>query len=365
MIAEFSRLCPSGGVNLRHAQIRILTESSAYGSPHLARPKCRWPAACRCRCWLRADNRPWHSSRQPSQAAAKGRGPLKITDVKAILTAPAGIRLVVVKVTTSEPGLYGLGCATFTQRARVVATAVDEYLRPFLIGKDATQIEDISQSAWLSSYWRNGPVLNNALSGVDMALWDILGKRAGLPVYQLLGGKCRKAVDTYRHASGGSLEAVEESVKRYQSQGYRHIRVQVGVPGQATYGSGGTAARRRCCRTEADSAERDNNRVETWEPKPYCRLVPKLFEHLRKKLGDEVELLHDFIAQVLSQMLEQFRHQAAVGFRLPGFDAAIVSLHAELVGLGLEQHCRASQRCHAREPFVACPGTATCTRMWR
>src|SRR5437667_8283035 len=119
-------------------------------------------------------------SQQPAtvpQNVAKGQGPLKITDVKAILTAPAGIRLVVVKVTTSEPGLYGLGCATFTQRARVVATAVDEYLRPFLIGKDATQIEDISQSAWLSSYWRNGPVLNNALDGVDMALWDSVGQR--------------------------------------------------------------------------------------------------------------------------------------------------------------------------------------------
>ena len=104
-----------------------------------------------------------------SQAASKGTGPLKITDVKAILTGPANIRLIVVKVTTSEPGLYGLGCATFTQRARVVETAVKEYLRPFLIGKDATQIEDISQSAWLSSYWRNGPVLNNALSGIDQA----------------------------------------------------------------------------------------------------------------------------------------------------------------------------------------------------
>src|SRR4029078_7613587 len=159
---------------------------------------------------------------------APKRGPLKITDVKAILTAPAGIRLVVVKVTTSEPGLYGLGCATFTQRARLVATAVDEYLKPFLVGKDPTQIEDISQSAWLSSYWRNGPVLNNALSGVDMALWDILGKRAGLPLYQVMGGRCRRGVDTYRHASGSSLEDVEDSVRRYQSQGYRHIRVQVG-----------------------------------------------------------------------------------------------------------------------------------------
>src|SRR4051812_38921157 len=246
-----------------------------------------------------------------SQSVAKGQGPLKITDVKAILTAPAGIRLVVVKVTTSEPGLYGLGCATFTQRARVVETAVNEYLRPFLIGKDAMQIEDISQSAWLSSYWRNGPVLNNALSGVDMALWDILGKRAGLPVYQLLGGKCRTAVDTYRHASGSSLEAVEESVKRYQSEGYRHIRVQVGVPGQSTYGSRGAT---QGTTGAVDPTERDNNRIQTWDPKPYCRLVPKLFEHLRQKLGDEVELLHDMhervppiLAMQLVKDLEQYR----------------------------------------------------------
>ena len=218
--------------------------------------------------------------------------PLKITDVKAILTAPAGIRLVVVKVTTSEPGLYGLGCATFTQRPRVVATAVNDYLRPFLLGKDATQIEDIHQSAWLSSYWRNGPVLNNAISGVDMALWDILGKRSGLPLYQVLGGKCRTAVDTYRHASGASFDEVEASVRRYQSEGYRHIRVQVSVPGQSTYGSrGGTPGQR-------DDTERDNNRINTWNPKPYCLLVPKLFEHLRHKLGDEVELLHDIHERV-------------------------------------------------------------------
>src|SRR5207237_7628333 len=183
------------------------------------------------------------------------RPSLKITDVKTSLTAPAGIRLVVVKVLTSEPGLYGLGCATFTQWARVVETAIDRYLKPFVLGKDPLQIEDIYQSSFVSSYWRNGPVLGNALSGIDMALWDILGKRAGLPVYQLLGGKCRDAVDTYRHASGRTLQDVETAARRYMEQGYRHVRAQVAVPGFSTYGAGARGAA---------TAPR-NDRKETWE----------------------------------------------------------------------------------------------------
>ncbi len=224
-----------------------------------------------------------------AQAAMRGLPPVKIRDVKCILTAPNGIRLVVVKVETSEPGLYGIGCATFTQRARVVATAVEEYLRPFLMGKDVDQIEDIWQSSFVSSYWRNGPVLNNAISGVDMALWDIKGKRANMPVYQLLGGKCRESADLYAHASGRDAQEVADQARKYMEQGYRYVRVQVAVPGYSTYGAGPGRL------PSAPPARSTEYRLttRTWEPGPYVRVVPKVFEQLRAKLGDEVELLHD------------------------------------------------------------------------
>src|SRR4051812_35103592 len=151
--------------------------------------------------------------RQAGGASPK-LSPLKITRVKAILTAPARTRLCVVKVETSEPGLYGVGCATFTQRIRTVVTAVNEYLAPFLAGKDPDNIEDIWQAMYQSSYWRNGPVLMNALSGVDAALWDMKAKRLGVPLYQLLGGKCRTGIPIYRHAAGRTQEAVADAARR-------------------------------------------------------------------------------------------------------------------------------------------------------
>ena len=138
---------------------------------------------------------------------------LKITNVKTILTAPGGIDLAVVKVETNEPGLYGLGCATFTQRIFAVKSAIDEYMAPFLIGKDPTRIEDIWQSGAVSGYWRSGPIMNNALSGVDMALWDIKGKLAGMPVYDLLGGKCRDGIPLYCHTDGGDEVEVEDNIR--------------------------------------------------------------------------------------------------------------------------------------------------------
>jgi mannonate dehydratase len=246
---------------------------------------------------------------QEKPASTRGLPPLKITDIKTILTAPNRIRLVVVKVMTSEPGLYGLGCATFTQRAYVVQTAVDQYLKPFLVGRNPDEIEDIWQSSYVSSYWRNGPVLFNAMSGVDMALWDIKGKRANMPVYQLLGGKCRFGADLYFHASGRDFQEVEDSARKAMERGYRHVRVQASVPGLATYGARGAGGA-----SEQGEVVGPTNPRAIWEPAAYARMLPKLFEHLRNKLGDEVELLHDVHERVtlyqgiqLCKDLEKYR----------------------------------------------------------
>jgi mannonate dehydratase len=205
-------------------------------------------------------------------------GDITITDVKTILTAPDKVNLVVVKVETSEPGLYGLGCATFTQRYLAVKTAIDEYMKPFVIGKDPRRIEDIWQSAWVSSYWRNGPVLNNAISGIDMALWDIKGKLAGMPVYQLLGGKCREAVAVYRHADGRDVKEVEENVRAYMEQGYHYIRCQMGLYGGIN---------------QKFNSPANALPGAYYDPDAYSRGVLRLFEHLRAQIGFEVELCHD------------------------------------------------------------------------
>lgn len=224
---------------------------------------------------------------------------LAIRSVRTIVTAPAGIDLVVVKVETTEPGLYGLGCATFTQRALAVKTAVDAYLAPLLAGRDPRRSEDIWQSAFSSSYWRSGPVLNNALSGVDMALWDIKGKLAGVPLYDLLGGKCREAAAVYRHADGRDAGEVADNVLRFIAQGCRHVRCQMG-------GYGGNAA--------LPAAPSGALPGAYFDPAAYARSVPRLFEAVRARVGPDVELLHDVHERLvpaeavrLAKELEPFR----------------------------------------------------------
>lgn len=222
-------------------------------------------------------------------AYAKGMAPVKIKSVKAIATAPQGSNLIVVKVETTEPGLYGLGCATFTQRAAVVVVAINTYLNEFCVGKDVDNIEDMWQNAYVSSYWRNGPVLNNALSGLDQALWDIKGKRAGMPVYQLLGGKVRFAIPCYTHAGGRTPEEAVESVKKFQEQGFKYIRIQ-----QGGYGAVGTDQKKPDFKEAGFGYEGDSY----MNVKYYLKSVPEMFAAVRKGCGDEVELLHDIHERV-------------------------------------------------------------------
>jgi mannonate dehydratase len=181
-------------------------------------------------------------------------------------------------VITSEPGLYGLGCATFTQRFHAVHTAIEKHLKPFVVGRDVSRIEELWQMAMVHSYWRNGPVLSNAISGVDQALWDIKGKQAGMPVYQLLGGKCREAAAVYSHAGGRAPEEVVDSVRKFMENGYRYIRIQMG-------GYGGEAGKLVKPDGAPDGAY--------FDPRDYARRTLRMLEHVRTVIGDEVELLHD------------------------------------------------------------------------
>jgi mannonate dehydratase len=229
------------------------------------------------------------------QQATRAMPSPRIKDVQVIATAPAGSRLTVVKIVTDQDGLYGYGCGTFTQRAEAVNTAIEKYLRPFLLGKPTDRIDDLWQAMFNSSYWRNGPVLNNAISGVDQALWDIKGRQAGMPVYQLLGGKCREAADCYSHASGAEIPQVMESARRLMSQGFRHVRVQVGVPGMEGYGS-----------ARGGEPVKGLHTGKVFEPAVAMRRQLKLLEAARKELGEEVELLHDMHERYPPNMAVQF-----------------------------------------------------------
>lgn len=226
-----------------------------------------------------------------AQKATRGLPPLKITDVRVVVTCP-GRNYVLVKILTSEPGLYGVGDATLNGRELAVATTLEKHIAPLLIGRNPDEVEDIYQHLYRGSYWRSGPVQMTALAGVDMALWDIKGKRAGMPVYQLLGGRTRAGALAYTHASGRNFQEVEEAARRAIERGFQCVRAQVAIPGlEGTYGT----SSRRPWEEHAGRVDQQDGlpQVEVFEPGPYLRTIPKLFEHLRLKLGDEVELLHD------------------------------------------------------------------------
>lgn len=210
---------------------------------------------------------------------------LKITDARVIVTCP-GRNFVTLRIET-RGGLHGLGDATLNGRELAVASYLTGHIIPALIGRDAQAIEDIWQYFYRGAYWRRGPVTMSAISAIDMALWDIKAKQAGLPLYQILGGASRTGVMVYGHANGSSIEETVAEAQRYQAMGYRAIRLQSGVPGlAATYG----VSRDKLFYEPADAALPTET---VWSSTKYLPTVPKLFEAAREALGWDIHLLHD------------------------------------------------------------------------
>jgi mannonate dehydratase len=230
----------------------------------------------------------------------------KIVDVKVIVTSP-GRNFVTLKVTTAD-GVYGLGDATVNGRELAVEAYLREHVVPVLMGKDADRIEDMWQYLYRGAYWRRGPVTMAAIAAVDVALWDIKAKRAGMPLYQLLGGRCREGVTVYCHANGHSIEDLLESVAKHREMGYRAIRVQAAVPGVPdAYGVPHGDK-------PYEPAEGGVPREEAWSTPKYLRFAPKMMEAVRAKFGFDIELLHDghhrmtpIEAAALGKSLEEFQ----------------------------------------------------------
>jgi mannonate dehydratase len=209
----------------------------------------------------------------------------KIVSARVIVTSP-GRNFVTLKIECDD-GTTGIGDATLNGRELAVASYLADHVVPCLIGRDAHRIEDIWQYLYKGAYWRRGPVTMTAIAAVDMALWDIKGKIAGLPVYQLLGGASRDACMVYAHANGTTIEDTIAVARAEQAKGYKAIRLQCGVPGLAsTYGVAKHGAR-------YEPADGDLPTEAAWSTEKYLRVVPELFRAAREALGWDVHLLHD------------------------------------------------------------------------
>ena len=213
----------------------------------------------------------------------KEQSGMKIKDAKVFVCSP-GRNFVTLKIYTDQ-GIYGLGDATLNGRELAVASYLTDHVIPCLIGRDPFQTEDIWQYLYRGAYWRKGPVTMSSIAAIDMALWDIKGKALNTPIYNLLGGKCRTGVMVYSHANGRDISETVDEVGKYIDKGFLAVRAQSGIPGlPSTYGVSKS-------RLHYEPAERGLPPETTWSSEKYLNYVPKLFEKLRSKYGDDIHLL--------------------------------------------------------------------------
>ena len=212
---------------------------------------------------------------------------MKIVKAEVFVTC-AGRNFVTLKITTDQ-GLTGIGDATLNGRELPVASYLKDHICPQLIGRDAHQIEDIWQYFYKGAYWRRGPVTMSAISAVDMALWDIKGKAANMPLYQLLGGASRTGVMVYCHTTGHSIDEVMDDYAKHKELGFKAIRAQCGVPGmKTTYGMAKGKGQAYEPATKGHWPEE-----QFWSTEKYLDFTPKLFAAIRDKFGFDEHLLHD------------------------------------------------------------------------
>lgn len=215
---------------------------------------------------------------------------MKITGGKVFVGGP-GRNYVTLKLMT-DAGVYGLGDATLNNRETLPAQYLTDYLLPALEGMDPRNSEDIWQFLYRGAYFRRGPIAMAAIGAIDMALWDIKGKLANMPLYQLLGGRSRQGAMTYAHATGADIEELCDQVADYVEQGYKAVRLQCGIPGMptASYAVPETKGDNRHYMTDFSGLR---PKVETWDSGRYLRHMPDALAEVRDRFGPDLHLLHD------------------------------------------------------------------------